>query len=145
MANVEISVSNGASDETRNAASSANNHNNVEDVGMAPNMYGGGAGDELVSQGLVHIANELSGILFTYIISKSGISHENHDLDIKTSLDVFQALSPHKEDGEYDIDEMIGQGTWFDRWAVEAGDVVDKYACDGVLPGGRCVELTDKW
>lgn len=79
------------------------------------------------------------------MIDNAGMGSVNRDRDIVTAWTTFPAMALYDDEKEGDNDNMLGQGPWFDRRAVEQGDNVQPYACDGCLPGGIQISWTDKW
>lgn len=49
----------------------------------------------------------------------------------------------YDEDEGVESDEILRQGTCFDRCALDQGDIVDNYDSDGILPYAINVECTE--
>jgi len=58
---------------------------------------------------------------------------------------VYPSPSSYDEVSIRDNPDLYGMAPWFDRGALEAGGIVERYAYDGVLPGGIPLEAVYKW
>ena len=72
------------------------------------------------------------------------------DMDIRTQPvhgagKVFPSPNSYDEVSIRDNPDLYGMAPWFDRGALEAGGIVERYAFNGELPGGIPLNAVYKW
>lgn len=59
-----------------------------------------------------------------YLIESSGMGSPSRDLEVTIEWEMFPARASYKDDDRGESDVMVCQGLWFDRSALEGGNII---------------------